>query len=108
MPNIDIYFDKGSLVIKNLSEDFSQRLPGVRLDNRIHQYRAPGFFYRDIIETLRKLKVIYADHARKFVPMAVQRFSRGCIAPNRFRENNFGRDVDRKNRAAHAGARSHH
>ncbi len=69
MPDIEIYVDKGSLVIKNLSEDFSKRLPGVRLDNRIHHFRAPGFYYREIILTLRKQKAAYVDHARKFVPI---------------------------------------
>ena len=65
---IELYFDKGTLVLKNVPETLKDRLPGVKWDGRTRTFRAPAHFYRDIILELRDRKISYEDAARQFEP----------------------------------------
>jgi superfamily II DNA or RNA helicase len=65
----ELYFDKGTLVIKKVPEEARKHLPGIKWDQRTHSYRAPAYFYRYIVLTLRKYRVDYQDHARQFQPL---------------------------------------
>lgn len=69
MQTIEIYFDKGTLVLKNMSEAALKHLGGVKWDQRTRIHRAPAYFYRNIVLTLRKHQIAYSDHARQFNPM---------------------------------------
>lgn len=63
---LEIYFDKGTLVFKNLSQEIAASLEGVKWDERTNVFRSPAFFYRKIILEIRKRKIPYKDFARKF------------------------------------------
>ena len=66
MQKTDIYFDKGTLVLKQVPNHVSNRLSGVKWDRRTLTYRAPAYAYREIVLELREQKVAYQDYARQF------------------------------------------
>ena len=69
LQTIEIYFDKGTLILKNVSEAALKHLSGIKWDQRTRTPRAPAYFYRNIVLTLRKHQITYSDHARQFNPM---------------------------------------
>ncbi len=73
MQPTEIFFDKGTLILKHLPEDRAGALPGVRWDQRTRCYRAPGYHYRDIVLTLRAKQIPYNDLARQFAPVKFTR-----------------------------------
>ena len=68
---IKIFFDKGSLLLKNVPEDARTWLTGLRLDDRVNMYRAPAMRYRDFVMAIRARKLAYEDHAKDFSPMDI-------------------------------------
>ena len=69
MKPIQLFFDKGSLLLKDLTEELSKRLPGLKWDERVRLYRAPAHHYREIALTLHKEGIEYVDEARDFEPL---------------------------------------
>ncbi len=60
-------FDQGTIVVEGLSEGDDQGVPGLKPDPLAGGlYRAPGVWYRSIIEYLRANKILYVDEARKY------------------------------------------
>ena len=70
MQKTELYFDKGTLVLKKVPQQMCQRLAGVRWDKRTLTYRAPAYYYRRIVLQLRKHHIPYADYARQFTAEA--------------------------------------
>lgn len=68
MQKPEIYFDKGTLVLKRIPENMLSRLAGIKWDARTLTYRAPAYYYREIILQLRKHQIPYEDYARQFAP----------------------------------------
>ncbi|MBF0289194.1 MAG: DEAD/DEAH box helicase family protein [SAR324 cluster bacterium] len=68
METTELHFDKGTLILKNAPEQIASSLPGVKWDERISSHRAPAYYYRNIVLSLRHNKVNYTDHARQFEP----------------------------------------
>lgn len=65
---IILQFDKGTLLLNNLSDTIQPLLNGVQWDDRIRTYRAPAHYYRNIVLTLRQHDIPYKDQARAFQP----------------------------------------
>ncbi|KPA11076.1 type III restriction protein res subunit [Candidatus Magnetomorum sp. HK-1] len=65
---ITIGFDKSTLLIGNLPDHILSLLNQVKWDSRTGEHRAPAYYYRDIVLTLRHHKIAYKDLARKFQP----------------------------------------
>lgn len=68
MEKIGIHFDKGTLVLTGISEAMASSVPGLVWDERIMGFRAPAYFYRSIVMSLRKQKADYEDLAKEFEP----------------------------------------
>jgi len=66
--DITIGFDKSTLLINNLPDHILPLLNKVKWDSRTGEYRAPAYYYRDIVLTLRHHKIAYKDLARLFQP----------------------------------------
>ena len=67
MQKTDIYFDKGTLVLKQAPKHVGNRLSGVKWDRRTLTYRPPAYAYREIVLELRTQKVAYQDYACQFI-----------------------------------------
>ncbi|MCZ6681094.1 MAG: DEAD/DEAH box helicase family protein [Candidatus Poribacteria bacterium] len=68
MQKTEIYFDKGTLVLKKVPEQMRYQLAGMKWDARTLTYRAPAYDYRQIVLQLRKHHIPYQDFARQFSP----------------------------------------
>ncbi|MDJ0838020.1 MAG: helicase-related protein [Acidobacteriota bacterium] len=66
---IELFFDKGTLLLKGLDDPVKSYLPAVKWDDRVRLYRAPANLYRKIALTLHRRKIPFADHARDFEPL---------------------------------------
>ncbi|MBX9704513.1 MAG: DEAD/DEAH box helicase family protein, partial [Silvanigrellaceae bacterium] len=67
--SLEIYFDKGTLVLNHWPSEFSiKNFPFVMLDKRTKNLRCPAFCYRDLILKIRALQIPYVDKARDFQP----------------------------------------
>ena len=64
---VDLFFDKGSLLLKNVPADLT--LPEIAWDERVNLYRAPAEAYRTIVLTLHRQKIPFNDEARAFEPL---------------------------------------
>jgi len=62
-PQVHLTYDRGTIVIDAPGTD-ALSLPGVFVDRRIGSHRAPGHYYRRIVEHLIRNKVPYTDGAR--------------------------------------------
>ena len=71
MNQISLQFDKGTIVLRDVPEQVRPYLPGLRWDDRISNFRAPAYFYREIVLTLRKVGSPYLDQARTWAPLAL-------------------------------------
>jgi len=67
MQKTDIYFDKGTLVLKQVPKYVNNQFSGVKWDRRTLTYWAPAYAYREIMLELREQKVTYQDYARQFI-----------------------------------------
>jgi len=65
---INLFFDKATLLIKHLPEHLLSVLPEIKWDQRTREYRAPAYCYRNIVITLRSQQEGYEDNAKKFSP----------------------------------------
>ncbi|MGK5092874.1 DEAD/DEAH box helicase family protein [Deltaproteobacteria bacterium TL4] len=65
---VQLEFDKGTLILHNIRESELDLLPGVQWDERIHSFRAPAHYYREIVLALRRHGLAYQDQARSFQP----------------------------------------
>jgi superfamily II DNA or RNA helicase len=65
---LHLAFDGGTLVVSGADPDLLAGLPGCRLDPRSGGYRAEGYHYRAIVESLRARKLPYKDEARSYQP----------------------------------------
>ena len=61
----EIYFDKGTLVLKNLPETLRQA-SSIKWDELSRTHRAPAHLYREIMLLLHRQKLPYRDEARQF------------------------------------------
>ena len=71
MEPLSLHFDKGTLVLRNLTPAALEHLDQVRWDSRVRQFRAPAYAYRDIVLTLRNKGIGYEDHAKQFEPLTL-------------------------------------
>lgn len=65
---IFVSFDKGTIVVDNLTKEQQYLFPYLKWDERVKKYRAQAFYYRDFILSLRAHKLIYTDNAKNFSP----------------------------------------
>ncbi len=63
---IQLFFDKGTLLIANIPEALVPLLPGMEWDERTRNHRAPAYCYRDIMLVLKDHEMVFEDHARQF------------------------------------------
>jgi len=68
---IELFFDKGSLLLKGVSPEMAARFQGVQWDDRVRLFRAPANRYRAIALMLHKEGIPYTDKARAFDPMEI-------------------------------------
>jgi superfamily II DNA or RNA helicase len=68
--SLRLLFDGGTLIAEGISANEEPDLPGVKYDNRTHQFRAEAIWYRTIVEHIRKNKRPYTDGARAYEPAA--------------------------------------
>ena len=61
-----LVFDEGTIIVEGLEEGDDLGLPGLKFDPRTKAYRAPGIFYRQVVEHLREKKIPYRDEARSY------------------------------------------
>ncbi|RKU29008.1 heavy metal transporter [Candidatus Poribacteria bacterium] len=66
MEQTTIDFDKGTLILQNVSEEIQSHLPDILWDKRTLTYRAPAYRYRHIVSQLRAHNIPYTDSARQF------------------------------------------
>ena len=66
---IQITYDKGSLLLDGIEPEIKTLLVGLRWDERVSMFRAPGNCYRDIVWTLHQKKIPFNDGARDFDPL---------------------------------------
>lgn len=66
MSVLTLQFDKGSLVLPQLSDELAQNVPEVKWDPRARLYRAPARAYRSIVLALRDQNIPHEDQARAF------------------------------------------
>jgi len=66
---IKIRFDKGTIVLENLSETQAKDFSQVKFDKRIGSYRAHGFSYREIILQCIKMNYEFDDQVKQFSPV---------------------------------------
>lgn len=69
MEPLTLVFDKGTLLLKNLTPDALEHLDQVQWDSRTRGFRAPAHAYRDIVLQLRKHDIPYQDQAKNFAPL---------------------------------------
>ncbi|KAB8033501.1 DEAD/DEAH box helicase [Fluviispira multicolorata] len=65
---LEIFFDKGTLIAEQCISQFSKNFKFFKWDERVQKYRAPAFYYREFILSLREKKISYIDHAKDFLP----------------------------------------
>lgn len=63
---IELYYDKGTLVLHNFPENLASELSQIKWDKRTLVYRSPAIWYRDIVLKLREKNIPYKDKARQF------------------------------------------
>lgn len=64
MDAITLRYDRGTIVVEPSPGEVLPSLPGVVFDPRTEQWRAPGRYYRLIVEELRRQSLAYVDAAR--------------------------------------------
>ena len=64
--NLSLYFDKGTIYLDGMEEEFLLYLEGVSWDKRTNSYRTTALNYRKLVTALIYNKISYKDHARKF------------------------------------------
>ena len=69
MNKLVLKFDKGTLILDQLTPETLEQLDQVRWDGRVRQFRAPAHAYRDIVLKLRERGIAYEDEARQFAPL---------------------------------------
>ncbi len=65
---LEIFFDKGTLIAQQYNCEFNKYFNFFKWDERILAYRAPAFYYRDFVLSLREKKIPYVDNAKNFFP----------------------------------------
>lgn len=65
----EICFDKGTLTLRGLPEDFADDHSDVQWDRRTQCFRAPAWRYRELVLGLKERGVPYEDAARAFSPL---------------------------------------
>ena len=68
-PPISITYDKGTLLLTGVDESQRAYLSGIRWDERVGMYRAPGQLYRELVLALHQRKIPFQDQARGFEPI---------------------------------------
>jgi superfamily II DNA or RNA helicase len=66
-PLINLKFDKGTLLLDNITAAQAQGLAAVVFDARSNEYRCPANNYRDLILNLRSSQIEYDDRVRAYV-----------------------------------------
>ncbi|WP_158998288.1 DEAD/DEAH box helicase [Pigmentibacter ruber] len=65
---IHISFDKGTILISNISQTQANNYPFLKWDKRVSSFRAMAYHYRNLILSLRKDQIEYLDVAKDFLP----------------------------------------
>lgn len=70
--SISLHFDRGTLLLRwsegECPESVRTHLKGVEWDDRVRNYRAPAWRYRDLVLALHTRRIPFEDNARQFVP----------------------------------------
>ena len=65
---IHISFDKGTILISNISQTQANTYPFLKWDKRVSAFRALAYHYRNLILSLRNDQIQYLDLAKDFLP----------------------------------------
>lgn len=65
---IEIVYDKGTLLVKNIQAEHVKCFSFLKWDARISAFRAMAYHYRALILKLRQEKIEYQDIAKDFLP----------------------------------------
>lgn len=70
--SLALIFDRGTLLLRwsegELPDAVLSHLKGVEWDDRVRNYRAPAWRYRDLVLALHTQRIPFEDKARKFEP----------------------------------------
>lgn len=65
---IELFYDKGTLLVKNISAEQAKCFSFLKWDARVSTYRAIAYHYRSLVLQLREKKLPYQDFAKEFAP----------------------------------------
>ena len=68
MAPIELFFDRGTLLLKNLPTTLRKTFSQLKWDERVLSYRAPANNYYDIALYLHKEGIPFLDNAKQFEP----------------------------------------
>ena len=85
MSKISLFFDKGTVLLRNVSREVEAQLPGLKWDERVNLFRAPASSYRDIMLALHERKIPFEDQAREFKSMDLP--TREIIEPRPYQQD---------------------
>lgn len=68
MTPVELFFDRGTLLLKNLPKALQKTFSQLKWDERVLSYRAPAYRYYDIALYLYKENIPFLDSAKNFKP----------------------------------------
>ncbi len=68
MAPVELFFDRGTLLLKNLPKALQKIFTQLKWDDRVLLYRAPAHRYYDIAIYLHKENIPFLDNAKNFEP----------------------------------------
>ena len=68
MTPVELFFDRGTLLLKNLPKALQKIFTQLKWDDRVLLYRAPAHRYYDIAIYLHKENIPFLDNAKNFEP----------------------------------------
>ena len=84
MTPVELFFDRGTLLLKNLPKALQKIFTQLEWDDRVLLYRAPAHRYYDIVLYLYKENIPFLDNARNFEPTCFHLAQR--IAPRNYQQ----------------------
>ena len=84
MTPVELFFDRGTLLLKNPPKALPKIFSQFKWDERVLSYRAPAYHYYDIAVYLHKKSVPFLDNAKNFEPTSFHLAQR--IAPRNYQQ----------------------
>ena len=84
MVPIELFFDRGTIILKNLPTTLRKTFSQLQWDERILSYRAPANKYYDIALYLYKEGIPFLDNAKQFEPTRLRLSQR--ITPRNYQQ----------------------